>query len=67
MKMPAIIPAGICVVAGILLSGNELCEYFIRGNTEFDIFPFAVGLYFIGKGLFIHALLDGLSAFRQKS
>lgn len=65
MKMPAIIPSGICVVAGMLLAGDVLCEYLLRGKREFDILPFSIGLYFLGKGLFIHSLLSGVEEFWQ--
>ena len=43
------------MVAGILLSGYALNEY--APDTRFDMVSFAIGLYFIGKGLFIHSIL----------
>jgi hypothetical protein len=63
MKRSVLIPAGLCIAAGLLLSADAVCGYFsghgssMGAADHFDIFSFAVGLYFIGKGFFIHALL----------
>lgn len=63
MTIPAIIPASICAAAGALLAGDAVWGYLSgeggsMGQTaEFDVLSFSIGLYFIGKGLFIHALL----------
>jgi hypothetical protein len=64
MKRSILIPAGLCIAAGVLLAGDAVLGYFsgsgssMGPNDKFDIFSFAVGLYFIGKGFFIHALLS---------
>jgi hypothetical protein len=63
MKIPAIVPTALCVVAGLLLVGETFRQYF--GGDKFDVFFFCVGLYFTGKGLFIHQLLSAISAFKQ--
>lgn len=63
MKRSILIPAGFCIAAGVLLAGDAVCGYVFGGgssmgpNNKFDVFSFAVGLYFVGKGFFIHALL----------
>jgi len=63
MKRSVLIPTGFCILAGVLLAGDAVCGYFTGSGAsmgpsdEFDVFSFAVGLYFIGKGFFIHALL----------
>ena len=63
MKIPAIIPAGLCAAAGALLAMDAVCGYFSGSGgpmgqaSEFDVFSFSVGMYFLGKGFFIHALL----------
>lgn len=72
MKIPAIVPTVFCVVAGVLLCGDAVIGYFSSNGSSFgssdtfDIFSFAVGLYFIGKGLFINTILNMLSAFKNR-
>lgn len=63
MKIPAIVPTLLCVIAGILLCGETFRQYF--AGDKFDVFFFAVGLYFLGKGLFIHNLLTALDTFKN--
>jgi hypothetical protein len=65
MKIPAIIPAGLCATAGVLLAGDALCAYLWRDKSEFDVLSFSIGLYFIGKGLFIHSVLTMLCDIKQ--
>jgi hypothetical protein len=54
MKIPPIVPSALCVIAGLLLIGKTVF-------VEFDMFFFGVGLYFVGKGLFIQNVLTFLS------
>lgn len=63
MKIPAIVPSALCTVAGILLTLETFRQYF--SGDKFDVFFFCVGLYFIGKGLFINNLLAMLSEFKN--
>ncbi len=71
MKIPAYVPSALCIVAGILLSGDAIIGYLSKDGSSFgssdrfDIFSFAVGLYFIGKGLFIRSILNMLCEFKQ--
>ncbi|MFO0389352.1 MAG: hypothetical protein ACK502_06500 [Alphaproteobacteria bacterium] len=72
MRIPALVPAAFCVVAGVLLSGDAVIGYFssegssFGSSDKFDIFSFAVGLYFIGKGLFIRSVLHMLCEFKNR-
>lgn len=63
MKIPAIVPTLLCSVAGILLCGEAIRQY--ANGDKFDVFFFGVGLYFIGKGLFINNLLAAVDAFKN--
>lgn len=64
MNIPAIVPSALCVAAGTLLIGHEFVVYFMDGSVP-EAMPLAFGLYFIGKGLFIHSMLSMLSEFRK--
>ena len=72
MKIPAVVPAVFCVVAGILLSADAVIGYFSQNGSsfgssdKFDIFSFSIGLYFIGKGLFIRSILNMLGEFKNR-
>lgn len=65
MKIPPILPAGLCVAAGVLLVGETFRQYL--AGDKFDVFFFSVGLYFAGKGLFIYSLLPMLSEYTQRN
>lgn len=64
MKIPAIVPSALCIVAGALLAGESYRQY-LNGD-KLDIFFIGVGLYFIGKGVFIHQILTIAEALRDK-
>jgi hypothetical protein len=63
MKMPPILPAAFCVVAGLLLSGEAIRQ--VLSGEKFDVFFFGVGLYFMGKGLFVYNILAMLREFKN--
>lgn len=63
MKIPTILPSALCVAAGVLLTLDTVRIYW--HGEKFDVFFFAVGIYFIGKGLFIQSLLGMVSEFKN--
>ncbi len=63
MRIPTILPSALCVVAGVLLVGETFRQYF--DGDKFDVFFFSVGLYFVGKGLFIHSVLTAVDEFKR--
>lgn len=60
------IAAVLCVGAGLLLSGDAVLKFVMKEQPDFDIFAFAVGVYFIGKGLFIRQLMTFLREYQNR-
>lgn len=71
MKPPSTVPARLCVAAGLILVGDVLLSHMWHmepptGSVDkLDIFSLAIGIYFIGKGLFIDALLAAIPDLKQ--
>lgn len=71
MKAPSTVSARLCIAAGVLLVGDVLLSHMwhieppIGPADRLDIFSLAIGIYFIGKGLFIEEILSVLPSLKQ--
>lgn len=67
MKIPALVPSALCVVAGVLLVFYTMANMATGsdGDRKLDVFFICTGMYFIGKGLFISSILSMLREFKN--
>lgn len=58
MKIIGLLAGAVCVGAGVyLLSQNSVADPTEGGTSWFEIIAHGIGIYFIGKGIFVAALL----------